>query len=124
MVDSRPGMAFCDQCGNRLDEHARFCPSCGAPRSGAAAVEPQPGAAPETPAPPAADEPTGVREAEPPPSQPQSSGARAQTVGQLGQTPAVVAAAVIGVGTFAVVFAAGFVLAALPDASLIGFLGA
>jgi hypothetical protein len=45
-------------------------------------------------------------------------------LGRLGQTPAVVAAGVIGVGTFAVVFVAGFVLAALPDASLIGFLGA
>ena len=45
-------------------------------------------------------------------------------LGQLGQTPAVIAAAVIGTGTFAVVLVAGFVLAALPDASLIGFLGA
>jgi hypothetical protein len=35
-----------------------------------------------------------------------------------------VAAGVIGLGTFAVVFVAGFLLAALPDASLIGFLGA
>ena len=34
------------------------------------------------------------------------------------------AAGVIGIGTFAVVFITGFVLAALPDASLIGFLGA
>ena len=34
------------------------------------------------------------------------------------------AAGVIGIGTFAVVFVVGFVLAALPDASLIGFLGA
>ncbi|HYH90005.1 MAG TPA: hypothetical protein VEX67_12275 [Solirubrobacteraceae bacterium] len=44
-------------------------------------------------------------------------------LGKLGQTPAVVAAGVIGVGTFAAVFVAGFILAALPDASLIGFLG-
>ena len=45
-------------------------------------------------------------------------------LGALGQTPAAVAAGVIGIGTFAVVFITGFVLAALPDASLIGFLGA
>ena len=70
----------------------------------------------------AAEEP----EPEPAPSRPRSA-AQAELVGQLGQlgqTPAVVAAGVIGIGTFAVVFVVGFVLAALPDASLIGFLGA
>jgi hypothetical protein len=98
------GMAFCDQCGERLEDRARFCPHCGAQRA-----------------------PAAVAEEPPPASSPSRSGAQAELagqLGQLGQTPAVVAAAVIGVGTFAVVFVAGFVLAALPDASLIGFLGA
>ena len=62
-----------------------------------------------------------------PSPRPRSAPAQAELVdqlGKLGQTPAVVAAGVIGVGTFVVVLIAGFVLAALPDASLIGFLGA
>ena len=62
-----------------------------------------------------------------PPPEPRPTAAQAELVGQLGQlgqTPAVVAAAVIGAGTFPVVFVVGFVLAALPDDSLIGFLGA
>jgi hypothetical protein len=98
-------MAFCDQCGERLEDRARFCPHCGAAR---AVAQPEPPPA-EQPAPQA------------------RAGAQADLagrLGQLGRTPAVVAAAVIGAGTFAVVFVAGFVLAALPDASLIGFLGA
>jgi hypothetical protein len=135
-------MAFCDQCGNKLDDRARFCPNCGAPRAAAAAPDPSaaPAEAPrvEEPPPPAPaeepaaeeprDEPPPPRaEPEPEPSWPRSGGAQAELVGQLGalgQTPAAVAAGVIGLGTFAVVFVAGFVLAALPDASLIGFLGA
>lgn len=135
-------MAFCDQCGQRLEDRARFCPNCGAPRTGTATAEPEPPVAQE-PAPPAVEpepepepepqpepepepEPDPEPEPEPAPSRPRS-GAQAELVGQLGQlgqTPAVVAAGVIGIGTFAVVFVVGFVLAALPDASLIGFLGA
>src|SRR6476469_9456376 len=118
-------MAFCDQCGQRLDDRARFCPSCGAPRSTPEEAEP---IAPEpesvTAAEPAAPEPEPEREPQPEPEPPSSRPAQAELVGQLGQTPAVVAAGVIGAGTFAVVFVAGFILAALPDASLIGFLGA
>ena len=137
-------MAFCDQCGKQLGDRARFCPSCGAPRAAATA-------APEPPAPAAAEEPRREPAAEAPgeqqppepepappppppraaqepePARPGSGGAQAELVGQLGalgQTPAAVAAAVIGGGTFAVVLVSGFVLAALPDASLIGFLGA
>jgi zinc-ribbon domain len=123
-------MAFCDQCGQRLEDRARFCPNCGAPRSGAANAEPEPPVAP--PAAPVEPEPEPEPAPEPEPepqpaaSRPRSA-AQAELVGQLGQlgqTPAVVAAGVIGLGTFAVVFVVGFVLAALPDASLIGFLGA
>ncbi len=147
-------MAFCDQCGQRLEDRARFCPNCGAPRSGAARAEPEPPLAPSAkpppspvepepePEPPPAPEPEPEPEPEPPPPPPPPpaaeepapepaarprSAAQAELVGQLGQlgqTPAVVAAGVIGIGTFAVVFVVGFVLAALPDASLIGFLGA
>ena len=162
-------MAFCDQCGNKLDDRARFCPNCGAPRSATEAPsEPAPPPAPEPPPPPPPPpepEPEPEPEPAPPPPPPpvaadevrsepadevrsepaeeprsepadevrsepdpaRSGGAQAELVGQLGalgQTPAAVAAGVIGVGTFAVVFVAGFVLAALPDASLIGFLGA
>ena len=72
-------------------------------------------------------EPEPEPQPEPPPARDRSAAPQAELVGQLGalgQTPAVVAAGVIGIGTFAVVFLAGFVLAALPDASLIGFLGA
>ena len=185
-------MAFCDQCGNQLEDRARFCPNCGAPRiatrhrprrrlrraraagarrsaaaggaAGAAGAdraragagagagaepeptpepepEPEPDPTPEpepepTPSravararPWSRSEPTPEPEPEPAPSEPtraRSAPAQAELVdqlGKLGQTPAVVAAAVIGVGTFAVVFVAGLVLAALPDASLIGFLG-
>lgn len=181
-------MAFCDQCGNQLDDRARFCPNCGAPRIATVppaepadppvrvdppppvpepepplpppAPEPQPDPEPEPepepeepepsrePEPPAAraapeddataepqparwsrSEPTPEPEPEPARSEPprgRSAPAQAELVdqlGKLGQTPAVVAAGVIGVGTFAVVAVAGLVLAALPDASLIGFLG-
>lgn len=129
-------MAFCDQCGQRLEDRARFCPNCGAPRSGAATAEPEPPPPvepapepepePEPPAPPPPP-PPAAEEPEPEPAPRPRSAAQAELVGQLGQlgqTPAVVAAGVIGVGTFAVVFVAGFILAALPDASLIGFLGA
>jgi hypothetical protein len=138
-------MAFCDQCGQRLEDRARFCPHCGAPRSGAATAEPEPPVAEPPPAvepdPEPEPEPGPEPEPEPPPppapaaqepapepaSSPPRSAAQAELVGQLGQlgqTPAVIAAGVIGIGTFAVVFVVGFVLAALPDASLIGFLGA
>src|SRR4051794_7026546 len=127
-------MAFCDQCGQRLEDRARFCPHCGAPRTGAATAEPEPPVAerpPPEPAPPAvepapepAPEPEPDRRApepEPASARPRSA-AQAELVGQLGQlgqTRAVVAAGVIGLGTFVVVFVVGFVLAALPDASLI-----
>jgi hypothetical protein len=120
-------MAFCDQCGHRLEDRARFCPNCGAPRA-APAPEPE-AAAEEAPAEPAG-EPEAAPEPEPAaaePSRPRAGAAQAELVGQLGalgQTPAAVAVGVIGVGTFAAVFVVGFVLAALPDASLIGFLGA
>ena len=124
-------MAFCDQCGQRLEDRARFCPSCGAPRSGASTVTDETAAAepPRQEAPPSEPDPAPEPEPEPAPSAspPRSTAAQAELVGQLGQlgqTPAVIAAAVIGVGTFAAVFVAGFILAALPDASLIGFLGA
>jgi zinc-ribbon domain len=194
-------MAFCDQCGHKLEDRARFCPNCGAPRSSEAAPtepetpvtehdpepgpkpepetgrrgaagrpeegeglggasgrpdaprrpggktepepepEPEPEREPETEPEPEPEpeparrpwqaepepEPKREPEPEPAPSKPRSAAPQAELVGQLGalgQTPAAVAAAVIGVGTFAVVFVAGFVLAALPDASLIGFLGA
>jgi hypothetical protein len=116
-------MAFCDQCGQRLEDRARFCPNCGAPRNGAAAAEPE--APPAEPVPPAL-EPDPSPPPPPTEARPRSA-AQAELVGQLGQlgqTPAVVAAGVIGLGTFAVVFVGGFILAALPDASLIGFLGA
>ena len=140
-------MAFCDQCGHKLEDRARFCPNCGAPRPGAEAP-----AAPETPPSAPAEPETAITEAEPvrePEPEPEPEPTRRpwqaepepepsakiapeakperELVGQLGalgQTPAAVAAGVIGIGTFAVVFVAGFVLAALPDASLIGFLGA
>jgi hypothetical protein len=150
-------MAFCDQCGRRLEDRARFCPNCGAPRSGVATAQPEPPVAPSPlqrepePEPEPAPEPEPEPEPPPPPPPPRQeapepppppaaeapepeptasrprSAAQAELVGQLGQlgqTPAVVAAGVIGIGTFAVVFVVGFVLAALPDASLIGFLGA
>jgi zinc-ribbon domain len=137
-------MAFCDQCGTELGDRARFCPNCGAPRPGAATAEPEtPAPAPPEPerAPVEPEPPAPEPEPEPPPPEPQppppeprpepqptrTGPVPAELVDQLsalGRTPAVVAAGVIGVGTFAVVFVAGFVLAALPDASLIGFLGA
>jgi hypothetical protein len=134
-------MAFCDQCGSELSDRARFCPNCGAPRPGAATVKPEPPApVPPEPEPePPAAEPEAQPEPAPPPQpepepqpepapQPQRTAPiPAELVDQLatlGRTPAVVAALVIGAGTFAVVFVAGFILAALPDASLIGFLGA
>ena len=117
------GMAFCDQCGQRLEDRARFCPNCGAPRSGAATAEPEPPVAPAAePAPPRWNRPRSLspsppepepepepepRPAPPPPpaaepepepepaaSRPRSA-AQAELVGQLGQlgqTPAVVAA--------------------------------
>ena len=133
---------FCPSCGAPRAAAATAPAPAEPPRE--AATEPPP---PEPePAPPAAEEPREepvVEEPAPPPSPPRageprtepepaptrtrSGGAQAELVGQLGalgQTPAAVAAAVIGVGTFVVVFVAGFVLAALPDASLIGFLGA
>jgi zinc-ribbon domain len=144
-------MAFCDQCGNQLEDRARFCPNCGAPRT--ATVDP----APPPVEPPAANEPEPVAEreaepvarpepvaepepepapwtrseptpepapaADPPRRSPPPQAELVDQLGRLGQTPAVVAAGVIGAGTFAVVLVAGFVLAALPDASLIGFLG-
>ncbi|MEA2132826.1 MAG: zinc-ribbon domain [Solirubrobacteraceae bacterium] len=94
-------MAFCDQCGNQLEDRARFCPNCGAQRISTAEPEPEPPAARSVPA----------------------QTELVDQLGRLGQTPAVVAAGVIGAGTFAVVLVVGFVLAALPDASLIGFLG-
>src|SRR3954470_9756192 len=129
-------MAFCDQCGQRLEDRARFCPNCGAPRAGTATAEAEPPVAeptsPAEPAPEPEPEPNPDPDPEPnPPPPPRAeaprSAAQAELVGQLGQlrqTPAVVAAGVIGIGTFVVVFLVGFVLAALPDASLIGFLGA
>ena len=139
-------MAFCDQCGQRLEERARFCPNCGAPRAGTASPEaPQVSAGGPSPAETLPSQPEPSRS--PSPSRnpspnrsrnrnrnPSANAPRARSadpkaelvgqLGELGQTPAVVAAGVIGLGTFAVVFVAGFVLAALPDASLIGFLGA
>jgi zinc-ribbon domain len=70
-------MPFCDQCGERISEQARFCPNCGARRwspEGAAPEEPPPpeAAAPKAPPPPedAPDEP--VRE-EPPPEAPRAT---------------------------------------------------
>ncbi len=134
-------MAFCDQCGNQLEDRARFCPNCGAPRTPTEPapeleLEPTPEPEPE-PEPPAEPEPAPWSRSEQPsepepepassePRQARSAPAQAELVdqlGKLGQTPAVVAAGVIGIGTFLVVLVAGFVLAALPDASLIGFLG-
>jgi hypothetical protein len=206
-------MAFCDQCGTRLPDSARFCPSCGAPRAEQAApaeersevaaaarpkakpepaeaappevadaappnnrdaappqAEPQPAeaarpreeAAQEEPAQeepateeaaqeepeqeepaqeePAQEEPAQEEPAQEEPAQeepateeaarggaPRRPPPQAELVdqlGRLGRTPAVVAAGVIGGGTFVAVFAVGVVLAALPDQSLIGFLGA
>ena len=131
-------MAFCDQCGQRLDDRARFCPSCGAPRSTPGrSEEPEPTAPepesvavvePAAPSPSPNPNPNRSPNLNPrlrasrrlPPAQAELD----RQLGQLGQTPAVVAAGIIGAGTFAVVFVAGFILAALPDASLIGFLGA
>jgi hypothetical protein len=100
-------------------------PAAEAPPAEPAAAEPATAPAPTPPPPPTAE----ARHAEPAtePARARSGGAQAELVGQLGalgQTPAAVAAGVIGVGTFAVVFVVGFLLAALPDASLIGFLGA
>ena len=137
------GTALCPNCGapraatapTPADEAREAAPEPPAPP---AAEEPVELSRPEPePAPPparAAEEPRtepaaepALPEPEPEPSRPRSGGAQAELVGQigaLGQTPAAVAAAVIGVGTFAVVCVAGFVLAALPDASRIGFLGA
>jgi len=129
-------MAFCDQCGERLSETARFCPSCGTPRVVAKEAEastavqaPPPEPAPPAPLepappPPPPPEPEPSPEPEPAATPPPPQAELVDQLGRLGRTPAVAAAAVIGLGTFVTVFVAGVVLAALPDRSLIGFLGA
>jgi hypothetical protein len=114
-------MAFCDQCGQQVSESARFCPSCAAPRTVAAEAPPEPAAPPPEPPPPAPEpEPEPVAQA---PRKPPPQAELVDQLGRLGRTPAVVAAGVIGIGTFVVVFLVALVLAALPDRSLIGFLG-
>jgi RNA polymerase subunit RPABC4/transcription elongation factor Spt4 len=35
-------MAFCSNCGTKLDDGAKFCPSCGTPAGGVASVAPKP----------------------------------------------------------------------------------
>ncbi|GHT88709.1 hypothetical protein FACS1894137_17180 [Spirochaetia bacterium] len=44
-------MAFCSNCGTKLDEGAKFCPSCGTPAAGAGAQAPAAPAAPAAAAP-------------------------------------------------------------------------
>jgi hypothetical protein len=182
-------MPFCDQCGERISEQARFCPSCGArrwtPEEAASAppapevetprveepetprVEEPPAPEPEQPPveeppksrvwgaaaipeepvqeePPAAEEPAPepprrawAAAAPPPPPPPPAAEAEEPpparaprpeeelyaALGAQLRTPPVVSAAIIGAGALGVCFVVALVLAALPDRSLIGFLG-
>jgi hypothetical protein len=136
-------MPFCDQCGERLPEQARFCPNCGARRwtaeeaagAPAAAEEPPTSEAPAAEPPPAAEAPppTGARVwgAETPPREsaaPEEPAARPEqelyaALGAQLRTPPVVSAGIIGAGALGACFLVALVLAVLPDRSLIGFLG-
>ena len=148
-------MPFCDQCGERISEQARFCPNCGARRwtpaeaaSAAAAASPPKSATPPAEAASAAaaaspPEPATASAAEAPPTRARVWGAEAPpreaaapdepaarpeqelyaALGAQLRTPPVVSAGIIGAGALGVCFAVALVLAALPDRSLIGFLG-
>ena len=174
-------MPFCDQCGERISEQARFCPNCGArrwtPRTSVGrprhrrsppppASEPPRPRKPPAPAPPRRNPGRGSRlrpsrrrrngrrrprasrgkrrrsrpraarvwGAAPPPRKPprrspRRPGRRAPeqelyaALGAQLRTPPVVSAGIIGAGALGVCFAVALVLAALPDRSLIGFLG-
>ena len=39
-------MAFCGICGTQMEEHARFCPKCGAPANSGPVAPPAPASAP------------------------------------------------------------------------------
>ena len=39
-------MAFCGICGTQMEEHARFCPKCGAPANSSPVAPPAPASAP------------------------------------------------------------------------------
>jgi hypothetical protein len=116
--------SFCPNCGERISARARFCPSCGASQE-AFRVEP-----PEDPA-PSPDGPVVTYEPQPyvrddtPPADPSSPAAEfTEILRERLALPGIVAAAIAGGTSAAIVLLAGLLIAIVtPDTSILGTVG-